>query len=365
MLSKDGKLGFRRYVVDEQRSLLELLHDFPSARPPLGDFLQTVPRLQARLYTISSSPLAHPRHAHVTVSVVEEPRPRGQVHRGVASTYLASLRAAVADVAPAEIGTDPTSNKAASSLVQRSAPSMALVTLKRSTFPQPPPGAALVLVGAGTGIAPLRAFWQQRKVQKDRGARGPTRSAPGVSLIRPTALPPAPGYELGPTYLIFGCRRAEEDFVYRREVEQMQREGVLTDVFTAFSRDGPSKVYVQHRVKEHGDVVHSVLRAQRGYFFVCGCERAGGWVGAPTHTHGCPYAHPALSLSSALSPLSAEGLRWGMTCSRRWRRWSRSARVAPRRTRAAWSGRCSDRIGTWRSCGRSARGAPGRPDLNI
>jgi len=95
LASHGGKADFASYVVAPQRSLLQVLGDFPSARPSLGLFFGHVAtRLQPRYYSISSSPLAHPQSAHITVAVVDETGPTGRRHLGVASHWLAHCRCA-------------------------------------------------------------------------------------------------------------------------------------------------------------------------------------------------------------------------------------------------------------------------------
>jgi len=122
------------------------------------------------------------------------------------------------------------------------------------------------MVGPGTGVAPFRAFVQERAAQARAGT------------------------PVGKTILFFGCRRKAEDFLYEEEwkvsittstrtidfanISDQQYKADLGDKFemyTAFSRDGPKKVYVQHLIKEHAAQISSLLeRETGGYFYVCG-----------------------------------------------------------------------------------------------
>jgi sulfite reductase (NADPH) flavoprotein alpha-component len=97
------------------------------------------------------------------------------------------------------------------------------------------------MVGPGTGIAPFRAFLQERAAAKASGK----------------------------TWLLFGDQKSDGDFLYRDELDQYQRDGVLTRLDTAFSRDQAEKVYVQHRILEHAAQLWSWLEAG-GAFYVCG-----------------------------------------------------------------------------------------------
>jgi sulfite reductase (NADPH) flavoprotein alpha-component len=99
----------------------------------------------------------------------------------------------------------------------------------------------IIMVGPGTGIAPFRAFLEERE------ARTAT----------------------GENWLFFGDRNAKDDFIYRDEIEVMQASGLLTRLDLAFSRDQPEKIYVQDRMLEQGAELFAWL--ERGaYFYVCG-----------------------------------------------------------------------------------------------
>jgi NADPH-ferrihemoprotein reductase len=223
-------------VLDAGREVWEVFEAFPSLRPPLGAFLELCPKLQARLYTISSSAAVHPDRIHVTVSVLAQ-RARSdpsRVHRGVASTHLAACAVPARGAAG---GAWPSVR----------------VYVRRSSFALPAdPRTPIVMVGPGTGIAPMRAFLQERDAQ--RAARG----AAGV----------------GETVLFFGCRKQREDFIYEDELLEYTRRGSLTWLFTAFSRDGEAlgaeRVYVQKRMAEQAALLYRLLRLQRGHLYVCG-----------------------------------------------------------------------------------------------
>jgi sulfite reductase (NADPH) flavoprotein alpha-component len=99
----------------------------------------------------------------------------------------------------------------------------------------------MIMVGPGTGIAPFRAFLQEREF----------RNAKGIN------------------WLFFGDRNAATDFIYRDEIEAMQKSSVLSKLDLAFSRDQEEKIYVQDRMREQGTELFALLE-QGGYFFVCG-----------------------------------------------------------------------------------------------
>jgi sulfite reductase (NADPH) flavoprotein alpha-component len=195
--------------------VFDLLVKFRSARPPIVEFVQALAPLQPRLYSIASSLRCHPGEVHLTVAVVRyELHTRG--YQGVASCFFADRLRRGARVPV---------------YVQRS-----------HGFALPAdPAAPIVMIGPGTGIAPFRAFLQER------AAAG----APGKS------------------WLFFGNTRRELDFLYRGELEGYLRKGALARLDTAFSRDQGRKVYVQHRIREQGAELWRWLQ-DGAYIYVCG-----------------------------------------------------------------------------------------------
>jgi sulfite reductase (NADPH) flavoprotein alpha-component len=198
----------------DRADLLDLLQTFSSARPPLADLLASLPSLKPRLYSIASSPRVAPGEVHLCVGV---PRAmlRGRVRPGVASAFLTG---------PA-IGGAP---------VQ--------VSIARSSFRLPSdPSRAIIMCGPGTGIAPFRAFLQER-------------AATGAC---------------GPAWLFCGGQHEAADFLYRDELRAWHTSGVLTRLNTAFSRDQARKIYVQHRMLENAADLWRWLK-DGSHVYVCG-----------------------------------------------------------------------------------------------
>ncbi|MEC3919537.1 molybdopterin-dependent oxidoreductase [Nocardia sp. CDC160] len=215
LLRRDNRNELEGYLWDRQ--LVDVLRDFP-VRADLVEWLGTLKKLQPRQYSISSSPLVHPREVQLTVGVVRygDPAAIGSSARrgGVCSTFLADR---VATEVP--------------------------IFLQRAPHFRPPldPNAPMIMVGPGTGIAPFRGFLQERR------ALGCT----------------------GRNWLFFGDQYARDNFYYRSELEDMFRSGFLTRLDLAFSRDQRERIYVQHRMIEHGAELWSWLR-EGGHFYVCG-----------------------------------------------------------------------------------------------
>jgi sulfite reductase (NADPH) flavoprotein alpha-component len=195
--------------------LLELVAEYPPQGIGPAELVQILRPLAPRLYSIASSPNATPDEVHLTVRIVTYEL-RGRVRGGVVSTALAAATDAQARVA--------------------------VYPHRNSAFRLPAdPNAPIVMIGPGTGVAPFRAFVAEREAI---GARGKN-------------------------WLLFGDRNLRSDFLYQTEWLDWRKRGFLQRLDVAFSRDGNDKVYVQHRIEEHGATFYEWLR-EGAYVYVCG-----------------------------------------------------------------------------------------------
>lgn len=192
----------------------DLLRAFPP-RASAEEWMPVLKRLQPRQYSISSSPKASPDEVQLTVSVVRFETETGRRRGGVASSFLADV---AADSPPP-------------------------IYLQKSPHFRVPadPGAPMIMIGPGTGVAPFRGFLH------DRRADGHT----------------------GRNWLFFGEQHAASDFYYREELEGMHEDGFLTRLDLAFSRDQRQKIYVQDRMEEHGVELWRWLQ-DGAHLYVCG-----------------------------------------------------------------------------------------------
>ncbi len=195
--------------------LIDVVLARPETRLAPVDFVRLLRPLQPRLYSISSSLRAHPGQVHLTVGAVRY-EAHGRARHGVCSTFLAD-RCTPGTAVPVYVH----GNKA---------------------FKLPAdPAAPIIMVGPGTGIAPFRAFLQERRAT---GAKGKN-------------------------WLLFGDQRESTDFLYRDEFLAWSRDGHLARLDLAWSRDQAEKIYVQNRMIEQASELYAWLEAG-AYFYVCG-----------------------------------------------------------------------------------------------
>ncbi len=196
------------------KDLVDMFTAFPE-KLSVNQFVSLLRPIQPRLYSISSSPLAYPDEVHLTVGVVKYKN--GERDKtGLCSVFLSERTE---------------ENESAPVFVE-----------KNNNFRLPEnPETPIIMVGAGTGIAPYRAFVQHREMNEKRGN----------------------------SWLIFGNRHSESEFLYQLEWQRHLREGSLTHMDVAFSRDTKERVYVQNRIHKHGKRLYDWLE-NGAHFYVCG-----------------------------------------------------------------------------------------------
>ena len=197
------------------REIIDFLLESPGVKFGAEEFVSLLKKLQPRLYSIASSLKAHPEEVHLTVDTVRY-EIHGRKRKGVCSNFLAERAG-------------------------KETPVPVFIQVSRH-FRVPENGdKPIIMVGPGTGIAPFRAFLEERKAT---GAKGGN-------------------------WLFFGAQKSSCDFFYQEELEGYQRDGVLTRLDTAFSRDQEYKIYVQTRMMENAKELWNWLE-QGAHFYVCG-----------------------------------------------------------------------------------------------
>jgi cytochrome P450 / NADPH-cytochrome P450 reductase len=219
-LDDAGREAYRKRVAAPRRSVLELLDDFPSCELPFNVYLELLPPMRPRYYSISSSP-AVASSCHLTVGVLHGPARSGDGYfNGVASNHLATSMEG----------------------------STQFTFVRKPTIPFRPPAnphTPMIMVGAGTGMAPFRGFLQERAALAEKGV------------------------PVGKSVLFYGCRNAENDFLYSEELKAFEESGI-TKLQMAFSREpGQPRTFVQHLIEQDGDEVWDLIE-DGAVIYVCG-----------------------------------------------------------------------------------------------
>jgi sulfite reductase (NADPH) flavoprotein alpha-component len=216
LLQAKRKEDLDRYLWGME--VIDFLNEHPSAKFSPQEFVGLLTKLQPRLYSVASSLKVYPDQVHFIVDVIRY-ESHGRVRKGVASSFLAER----ANDVPVPVY-----------------PSVA----KHFHLPDDPE-TPIIMIGPGTGVAPFRAYLQERKAI---GAKGKN-------------------------WLFFGSQHEKCDFAYGEEFEAFKNEGILTRLDCAWSRDQPEKIYVQHRMRDNAAEIWKWLNADGAHFFVCGDAR--------------------------------------------------------------------------------------------
>jgi sulfite reductase alpha subunit-like flavoprotein len=205
-------------------NMADVLNEFPSVHVDPEFLLTQLPLLQPRYYSISSSRAISPEEIHLTMGLVcyRSHEDKGPKKYGVCTSYF--------DRFP----------KGEVPCFVRSAPGFRLPAKK---------SVPVIMVGAGSGIAPFRSFWQQRSAEAQEGVTSPS----------------------GKMILFFGCRQQDQDNIFGDELNSLVRSGVIHELFLALSREpGQKKRYVQDQVFIQRTLVHWLLTREEAHIYVCG-----------------------------------------------------------------------------------------------
>ena len=213
LLAPDRKQDLETYLWGME--IIDFISEHPSARFTPQEFVGLLTKLQPRLYSVASSLKAYPEQVHFIVDVVRY-ESNGRLRKGVASSFLAER----ADDVPVPVF-----------------PSVA----KHFHLPEDP-DVPIIMVGPGTGVAPFRAYLQERQAT---GAKGKN-------------------------WLFFGAQHESCDFAYGDEFKVYLKEGPLTRLDCAWSRDQAQKIYVQHKMTENAAEIWRWIDTEGAHFFVCG-----------------------------------------------------------------------------------------------
>lgn len=213
LLTDDQREAFRAWLWGRQ--IIDVLRAWPANALTAQDFVERLRRMPPRLYSIASSHSANPDEVHLTVAAVRY-HAHEREREGVASTWLSDRLDAGATVP-------------------------VYIDHNRNFRLPDDDDTPIIMIGPGTGVAPFRAFIEEREA---RGAQGRN-------------------------WLFFGDQHFATDFLYQREWLRWRELGVIDRIDVAFSRDQESKIYVQHRIREQAEDIHAWLEAG-AHVYVCG-----------------------------------------------------------------------------------------------
>jgi sulfite reductase (NADPH) flavoprotein alpha-component len=219
LLSAEGATEFKRRAEVDTVTYADILLEFPSAHPSFHDIVRIVSPMKRREYSIASSQHVTPTAVSLLIVTVNWVDPKGRDRFGQATRFLNTLT----------VGTTVT------------------VSVKPSVMKLPPKTTApIIMAGLGTGLAPFRAFVQERAYQKQQG------------------------HEIGEVLLYMGSRHQREEYLFGEEWEAYQDAGIITLLGRAFSRDQPQKIYIQDRMRETLTDIRRSYLEKEGCFYLCG-----------------------------------------------------------------------------------------------
>ncbi|GAB1490158.1 hypothetical protein MASR2M8_26170 [Opitutaceae bacterium] len=214
ILQPEAKEQLKTYL--DEREYVDILAEYPSGRLTPQEFVDHLRKLMPRLYSIASSPKPHPHHVHLTVAIVRY-QTNGRDRVGVCSTFMADR---------VEVGVTPVPT---------------FVSQSHFGLPEDHATRDVIMVGPGTGIAPFRAFVQERV------ATGAT----------------------GRNWVFFGDQKKATDFLYEEEWDDYVAKGQVTRLDLAWSRDQATKIYVQDKMRANAAELWAWIQGG-AYFYVCG-----------------------------------------------------------------------------------------------
>lgn len=219
LISPAGAALFKKFQEEEFYTFADIFELFKSVRPSSKDLVQIISPLKRREYSIASSQKLHPNEIHLLIVVVDWVDKKGRKRFGQCSKYLSDL----------QVGQE------------------LVVSVKPSIMKLPPlTKQPIIMAGLGTGLAPFKAFIEERQYQLEHGA------------------------EIGEIYLYLGSRHKRQEYLYGEYWESYMSEGVLTHLGAAFSRDQAAKIYIQDRIRENLTTLKDLIVNKGGHFYLCG-----------------------------------------------------------------------------------------------
>ncbi|KAG7662266.1 MET10 [[Candida] subhashii] len=219
LASAEGAAELKQRQEVEFDTYFDILEEFQSARPKFEELIKIIAPLKRREYSIASSQRIHENAVHLLIVVVDWIDPRGRLRYGHCSKYLSDLK----------IGDE------------------LVVSVKPSVMKLPPLSTQpIVMSGLGTGLAPFKAFVEEKIWQQQQGMA------------------------IGDIYLYLGSRHKKEEYLYGELWEAYKDAGILTHIGAAFSRDQKQKIYIQDKIRESIEELTDAIVTKNGSFYLCG-----------------------------------------------------------------------------------------------
>merc|ERR1712226_1030384 len=214
-------------LADTHPSFFDICVKFSSAKPTLDHLMSIVPLTKPRLYSIASSPFYAPDQLDLTIVINQWKTKSGQVKTGACTRFIQKVGVGAKVAAASVVGT--------------------------FKFPESDV-TPMVMVGLGTGIAPIRSFMQDKLYKKNKGIK------------------------TGPMVVFYGCRREKEELFYKDEWAMYKKEGVLSELVGAFQFDKPhyppKMIFVGDKMGEQPALITENLMSKKGFFYMCGPSAA-------------------------------------------------------------------------------------------
>ncbi|KAI8060825.1 hypothetical protein BC940DRAFT_311187 [Gongronella butleri] len=253
LCSKQGLAQFNA-LRDQSPTLLDILSAFPSCTPPVSRLLDLLPAHQPRYYSVANSPISHPGRVRFVFNIVEYTSTTGVARQGVATPWLDKITGLVAAKGEQKNGSTQVAlgDVRVPLFVRPSNPFVLPVDTKRP----------LIMIGPGTGIAPMLGFVQHRQAQRNlRQKMGGLGQHPASDIAK----------DFGAIHVYDGCRHRAKDYLFEDEFKQLVDDGTVTRLRVAVSREDPdNKAYVQDLMREDIQLLTDLVLNQDAAIYVCG-----------------------------------------------------------------------------------------------
>ena len=211
-------------------NIMDILDNFPSINMTGDVFLQFVPKMMPRYYTIASSSKLSPNKVRIAISLTVHQNENGDYFMGLTSQYFNRIFKTYFNEESKE------------SVTSR-------IFFKESLFKIPESSKTpLIMVGPGTGVVPFIAFSEEREYLKQQNS----------------------SKEFGEAHLYFGCKGQNDDYIYKNEIAKFKTDGFITHLNEAFSRDQKTKVYVQDLMLQNKDKLRDLILNHNAHIYMCG-----------------------------------------------------------------------------------------------